>query len=111
MFNVGATEILLLLLIALVVVGPKDLPRVARALGRFVRYVREMVEEIKRETGLDEVAEELKDVSRDLEHDLKQADIRKDLRQAEHEINKELRSAQKAVDFKSYKNDIKNGHP
>ena len=36
-FNVGMAEIILLLLIAFVVVGPKDLPKVARALGRFVR--------------------------------------------------------------------------
>ena len=66
MFNIGAAELILLLLIAFVVVGPKDLPRVARALGRFVRYIRTMIEEVKRETGFDEVADELRGVERDV---------------------------------------------
>lgn len=36
--NIGAAEIILILLVAFVIVGPKDLPKVARALGR-VRQV------------------------------------------------------------------------
>ncbi|MGN0991617.1 MAG: Sec-independent protein translocase protein TatB, partial [Candidatus Ventricola sp.] len=55
MFNIGFAELILILLIAFVVVGPKDLPKIARALGRFVRYIRNMIEEVKRESGLDEV--------------------------------------------------------
>ena len=109
MFNVGITEIILLLLIAFLVVGPKDLPKVARAIGRFVRYVRELVNEVKRETGFDEVADELKGVSRELKQDLKAADIRPDLRQAESEINKGLRAAQQAVDAGGIKKDIQKG--
>ena len=49
--NIGAAEIILILLVAFVIVGPKDLPKVARALGRFVKYVRGMVEEVKHELG------------------------------------------------------------
>ena len=37
MFNIGFSELILILLVAFVIVGPKDLPRVARALGRGVR--------------------------------------------------------------------------
>ena len=79
MFNIGAAELILILLIAFVVVGPKDLPKIARALGCFVRYIRNMVEEVKRETGFDEVAEELKGVGRDVKQTVKEADIRPDL--------------------------------
>ena len=124
MFNIGMAEIILLLIIAFVVVGPQDLPRVARALGRFVRYVRSMIEEIKRESGFDEVADELKGVSRelkgvgrDLEKDLKgvgkeledsvkSADIRKELKDAEDEINKGLKSAKDAVDADGIKKEL-----
>lgn len=109
LFNIGMTEILLLLVIAFVVVGPKDLPKVARALGRFVRYVRQMIEEIKRETGFDEVAEELRGVEREIKQDLKSADIRKDLKDAEREINKGLKSAEQAVNAKGLEKDIKKG--
>ena len=64
MFNIGFAELILILLIAFVVVGPKDLPKIARALGRFVRYIRNMVEEVKRESGLDEVESEFKKMER-----------------------------------------------
>ena len=97
MFNVGIAEVILLLMIAFLVVGPKDLPRVARALGRFVRYVRAMIEELKRETGLDEVADELKEINRGIEQDLKEADIRKDLTQTQAEINKSFREFEKEI--------------
>ena len=109
LFNIGMTEILLLLVIAFVVVCPQDLPKVARALGRFIRYVRQTIEEIKRETGFDEVADELRGVERELKQDLKSADIRKDLKDAEREINESLKSAQQAVDAKGLEKDIKKG--
>lgn len=106
MFNIGAAELILLLLIAFVVVGPKDLPKVARALGRFVRYIREMVEEVKRETGFDEVADELKGVERDVKQTIKSADIRPDLQKTQLDINKELKSIEKDISFKDFKKDM-----
>ena len=104
MFNIGAAELILILLIAFVVVGPKDLPKIARALGRFVRYIRNMVEEVKRETGFDEVAEELKGVGRDVKQTVKEADIRSDLQKTQLEVNKELKSIEKDISFKDFKN-------
>ena len=107
MFNIGMTELILLLIIAFVVVGPQDLPKVARALGRFVRYIRTMIEEIKRETGFDEVAEELKGVSREIQQDLKAADIRQDLKDAKKEIDQSLKAAGDAVDVGGIEKEIK----
>ncbi len=40
MFNLGWTEILLIAVIALVFIGPKQLPDLARALGRFMNELR-----------------------------------------------------------------------
>ena len=37
MFQIGFSELMLVLLIAFVIVGPKDLPKVARWLGRAVK--------------------------------------------------------------------------
>ena len=107
MFNIGMTEIILLLIIAFVVVGPQDLPKVARALGRFVRYIRTMIEEIKRETGFDEVAEELKGINREIQQDLKAADIRQDLKDAKKEIDQSLKAAGDAVDVGGIEKEIK----
>ena len=42
MFNIGFEELILILLVAFVIVGPKDLPKVARAIGRFVKMLKQM---------------------------------------------------------------------
>ena len=66
MFNIGFEELILILLVAFVIVGPKDLPKVARAIGRFVKMLKQMYEDFKEETGLDETINEFQDASRDL---------------------------------------------
>ena len=71
MFNIGFSELILILLVAFVIVGPKDLPKVARALGRGVRNVKRWIDEFKEETGLDEAIDEFNKTSRDLERTLK----------------------------------------
>ncbi|MBR0164335.1 MAG: twin-arginine translocase TatA/TatE family subunit [Lachnospiraceae bacterium] len=40
MFNIGFGELVILLLIAFVIVGPDDLPKVARTLAKGIRYLR-----------------------------------------------------------------------
>ena len=55
MFNIGFSELLLVLLVAFLVVGPKDLPKVARWLGRTVKKSRRLLNEIKKESGWDEL--------------------------------------------------------
>ena len=42
--SIGASELVLILVIAFVVVGPKDLPKVARALARAWKSLRRMIE-------------------------------------------------------------------
>ena len=41
-------------------VGPKDLPKVARWLGRMVKKIRLLIREVKQETGWDELEKEFK---------------------------------------------------
>ena len=106
MFNIGFAELLVILLIAFVVVGPKDLPKIARALGRFVKYVRKMIEEVKRESGLDEVENEIKTMERKIDEGVKAVDIRQDLQKTQLSINKELNSIKKDVSFKDFKSNL-----
>ena len=106
MFNIGFAELLVTLLIAFVVVGPKDLPKIARALGRFVRYIRNMIEEVKRESGLDEVEKEFKTMERKIDEGVKAVDIRQDLQKTQLSINKELNAIKKDVSFKDFKSNI-----
>jgi sec-independent protein translocase protein TatB len=47
MFNLGAGEIALILVVALLVLGPKRLPELARGLGKFVREFRRQTDEVR----------------------------------------------------------------
>ena len=58
-FNLGPGELLLILAIALVVLGPKKLPEVGRSLGRGMREFKESVSNMNAPDDDDE-AKELK---------------------------------------------------
>lgn len=47
MFQVGAQELLVILLIALIVVGPSKLPELSRQIGRGLRELRRAQEEVR----------------------------------------------------------------
>ena len=66
MFDIGMTELLLIGIVALIVVGPKDLPALFRTLGRFTARARALGREFTR--AMNEAADEtgVKDVARDL---------------------------------------------
>ena len=56
MFDVAPSEFLLVALIALVVIGPKDLPRVMRTVGRWVGRIRGVARQFR--AGFDEMVRE-----------------------------------------------------
>lgn len=60
MFGLGFQELLLILAIALIVVGPGKLPDLARALGRGLAEFRKATNEIKQTFDQDETVQEIK---------------------------------------------------
>lgn len=56
MFGIDSSELLVIALVALVVIGPKDLPRVMRTIGQFVGRARGMAKHFR--TGLDAMVRE-----------------------------------------------------
>jgi sec-independent protein translocase protein TatB len=60
MFNIGFQELLVILVIALIVVGPSKLPDLAKALGRGIGEFRRATSEIKDTIEQDETVRELK---------------------------------------------------
>jgi sec-independent protein translocase protein TatB len=59
MFDIGFSELMVIALVALIVIGPERLPRVARTVGHLVgrlqRYVADVKADINREVELDEL--------------------------------------------------------
>ena len=59
MFDIGFSELLVIGVVALIVIGPEKLPRVARTVGhlagRLQRYVSDVKADINREIELDEL--------------------------------------------------------
>lgn len=69
MFDIGWSELLIIGVVALIVIGPKDLPRLFHSLGRFTARARSMarefssaMEEAAKDSGLDEASKDLRDL-------------------------------------------------
>lgn len=67
MFDIGWMELMVIGVVALIVVGPKDLPEMFRQLGRITAKIRQMgrefsraMEQAAKESGVDEVKRDLK---------------------------------------------------
>jgi sec-independent protein translocase protein TatB len=67
MFDIGWTELLLIGIVALIVIGPKDLPDMFRTMGRFTAKAKGMAREFSRamesaanDAGVKDVAKDLK---------------------------------------------------
>jgi len=79
LFDIGWPELMLIGVIALVVIGPKDLPRALRVAGFWVRKARTLsrefqssIDQMIREAELDEVREDLKKAAEfDLEKEIR----------------------------------------
>ena len=71
MLDIGWTEMLVIAVVAIVVIGPKDLPKAMRAVGqwlgaarRVARDFRDSVDDMVRESELDELRRETEQMSK-----------------------------------------------
>ncbi len=99
MFDIGFSELLVIALVALVVIGPERLPRVARTaghlLGRLQRYVGDVKSDINREMQLDELKkmqQQVEDSARDL-----QSSVTQEFTSMESTLNQSLAQADASV--------------
>jgi sec-independent protein translocase protein TatB len=95
MFDIGITEIMVIAVVALVVIGPERLPRVARTigtlLGRAQRYVNDVKAEVNREMELEELRKlqtQMQDAARDIQQTVSTAGA--DVRSAVQDVEKSL---------------------
>lgn len=92
MFDIGFSEILLIAVVALVVIGPERLPGVARNVGRFIgrlqRYVHDIKSDFNREVELEEI--------RRLQHEMETTvqSMQESMRAVESSLQQEARVLQ-----------------
>jgi len=96
MFDVGFSEIMVIAVVALIVIGPERLPKAARTLGhlfgRLQRYVNDVKSDINREIELDELRklqQQVKTAATDFESSMTAAvkDVETGVRSVESELN------------------------
>lgn len=73
MFGIGMPELILLLAIALIVIGPKKLPDLAKSLGRAMREFKKATNEFKETIQIDEDLSDVKKAFDDLGDDIKES--------------------------------------
>jgi sec-independent protein translocase protein TatB len=73
MFEIGWTELLVIAVVAVVVIGPKDLPRALRAVGQWTSRMKRMARDFQnqfnealREAELEDVRKDVEAIGRDL---------------------------------------------
>ena len=71
MFGIGMPELLLLLAIALIIIGPKKLPDLAKSLGRAMREFKKATNEFKETIQIDEDLSDVKKAFDGLGDDIK----------------------------------------
>jgi sec-independent protein translocase protein TatB len=95
MFDVGFTELLIIAVVALFVLGPERLPKAARFTGLWVRKARAQWYAVKSELELELAQDEMKKHLQSVENSIKAPiqDLQQDLQQTETEIQRGLDEA------------------
>lgn len=96
MFDIGFSELFLIAIVALVVLGPERLPKAARFAGLWVRRARAQWYSVKSELENELASEELKRTLRDTRQAV--ADIDADIRTAQAEARREFDSMQSQIE-------------
>ncbi len=95
MFDLTSSKLLILAVVALLVVGPKDLPALLRTVGRYLGMIRRQANEFR---------SQFEDAMRDSEL----ADLKKEMQDLGEETNKSLREATDSIetDMRSINSDL-----
>jgi sec-independent protein translocase protein TatB len=94
MFDIGFSELLVIGVVALIVIGPEKLPRMARTVGhlagRLQRYVADVKADINREIELDELRKMRDSMQQAASHF--ETSVQSELRKTETDLNKTVDS-------------------
>jgi sec-independent protein translocase protein TatB len=105
MFDISWTEFLLIGVVALIVIGPKELPAVLRTLGQWTRKVRGMAadfqnqfQEAMREAEMADLKKDVDDMAKDISGFDPLKDVRDSVETAGRDIEKSIEAAPKPIE-------------
>src|SRR5271157_2165034 len=96
MFDISWTEFLLIGVVALIFIGPKELPAVLRTLGQWTRRIRSMAADFQNQFPEAMREAEMADIKKqvdDIAHDIKGYDPLKDVRSDVEAAGKDIQSS------------------
>jgi len=70
MFGIGFPELIIIMVLALIVIGPSKLPDLARALGKGMAEFRKATQEMKENLALDEGIQEVQKATQEIKENL-----------------------------------------
>jgi sec-independent protein translocase protein TatB len=95
MFDIGFSELLMVAIVALVVIGPERLPGVARNIGRFAGRLQRYVHDIKRDFNREVELEEIRRLQHEMETTVQS--MQESMRAVETSLHQEVRAQQTEV--------------
>ncbi len=96
MFDLTSSKLLILGVVALIVVGPKELPFLLRTIGKYVAMMRRQANEFRSQFDEAMREAELDDIRKDVEKVARDAEV--SLRDAGSSVDREIHASQQAVD-------------
>ncbi|BBP42466.1 Sec-independent protein translocase protein TatB [Thiosulfativibrio zosterae] len=95
MFDIGLMEILLVLIIALLVIGPERMPEVARKIGQFVGKTKRFINTMKEDS-------ELSNTVREIQASINLEEERKQLHEISQDLNNDFSSMTQEIDMNEF---------
>jgi sec-independent protein translocase protein TatB len=111
MFDITSSKLLILGIVALLVIGPKDLPALLRAIGKYMGIIKRQAAEFRaqfdeamRESELHELKKSVESIQQETEASMREAtsSVEKQLADASQSVNAAMEEAKPAVDPAAY---------
>jgi Tat protein translocase TatB subunit len=112
MFGIGMPEMILILAIALIVIGPKKLPDLAKSLGRAFAEFKRATSELKESFEIDSELKDIKTTFDDMSSEIKEAiDVNVDTKPEDQNLsdNSEENQHENKIQEKKSDGSISNG--